>query len=85
MNVKPPGPPPPPGNPAAAGPEPADLVVLLALGRVADHVVGGGDLLEALLGGGVAGLASGWYCRDSFRYALLISLADAVSDTPRTR
>src|SRR5690606_22077318 len=32
---------------------PADLVVLLALGLVAEHVVGGRDLLEALLGGGV--------------------------------
>src|SRR5262245_20930599 len=28
----------------------ADVVVLLALGLVADHVVGGGDLLEALFG-----------------------------------
>ena len=40
--------PPPKGLPA--GPESADLVVLLALGRVAEHVVGGRDLLEAVLG-----------------------------------
>ena len=33
--------------------EPADLVVLLAPGLVAEHVVGGRDLLEALLGLGV--------------------------------
>src|SRR5690606_14574158 len=43
-----------PAEHAAGGPEPANLVVLLALLGVADHVVGGGHLLEALLGGPVA-------------------------------
>jgi hypothetical protein len=38
----------------AGGDHLADLVVLLALVGVAEHVVGGGDLLEALLGRGVA-------------------------------
>ena len=33
----------------AQGPEAADLVVLLALVGVAEDVVGGGDLLEAVL------------------------------------
>src|SRR5690606_1931529 len=41
------------------GAELADLVVLLALGLVADDVVGGGDLLEALLGGGVTRVGVG--------------------------
>jgi hypothetical protein len=41
------------------GAELADLVVLLALGLVADHVVGGRDLLEAGLGGVVAGVGIG--------------------------
>ena len=43
----------PPPKPPAAGPEAADLVVLLALVGVTEDVVGGGDLLEALLGAGV--------------------------------
>src|SRR5262249_51775652 len=37
----------------AHGTEGADLVVLLALGLVADHVVRGRDLLEPLLRGGI--------------------------------
>jgi hypothetical protein len=41
------------------GTEGADLVVLLALLGVADHVVGGGDLLEPLFGGGIAGVGVG--------------------------
>ena len=41
------------GRPAAHRPEPAHLVVLVALGLVAEHVVGDRHLLEALLGGGV--------------------------------
>ena len=39
--------------------EPADLVVLLALGVVAEHVVGRRHFLEALLGGGVVRVAIG--------------------------
>ena len=58
MNVKPCGPPPPapgPGpKPGRHRAEPTDLVVLLALRGVAEDVVGGRDLLEALLGLGVA-------------------------------
>src|SRR4030095_5415630 len=34
--------------------QPACLVVLLALGRVGEHVVGFGNLLETLFGGSVA-------------------------------
>ena len=76
---------PPAAEHAAHGPELADLVVLLALLLVAHHVVGGRHLLEALLGGLVARVGVGWYWRDSLRYALLMSLAEAVSLTPRTR
>src|SRR5690606_36065146 len=43
----------------AHGAEPADLVVLLALLLVADDVVGGRDLLEPLLGGGVTRVGVG--------------------------
>ena len=43
----------------AHGTELADLVVLLALLGIPDHVVGGGDLLEALLGLGVARVGVG--------------------------
>src|SRR5690606_33153011 len=49
----------PAGETCAHGPEAADLVVLLALLGVADHVVGGRDLLEALLGGLVARVGVG--------------------------
>ena len=48
-----PGAPKPP-KPAAAGEQLAGLVVLLALGRVGEHAVGLGDLLEPRLGLGVA-------------------------------
>ena len=41
------------GEGVGAGTEGADLVVLLALGRVPEHVVGGRDVLEAILGSGV--------------------------------
>ena len=44
------------GERIAPGGEAADLVVLRALVGVADHVVGGGDLLEALLGAGIVGV-----------------------------
>src|SRR5690606_1952537 len=47
------------GEAGRGGPEAAHLVVLLAPLGVADHVVGGGDLLEPLLGGGVAGVGVG--------------------------
>jgi hypothetical protein len=57
----------------------------LPLVRIAEHVVGGLDLLELLLGRGVAGLRSGWYWRASLRYAFLMSSADAFLSTPRTR
>src|SRR5690606_33564121 len=43
----------------ADGAHAADLVVLLALVGVADHLVGGRDLLEALLGDGVVGVGVG--------------------------
>jgi hypothetical protein len=46
-------------EPGARRPEPPHLVVLLAPLGVADHVVGGRHLLEALLGGGVAGVGVG--------------------------
>ena len=60
-------PPAPAAGPAAAEPARAgagrhhlaDLVVLLALLGVAEHVVRGGDLLEALLGVLVAGVRVG--------------------------
>ena len=41
------------GEGVAGRAQAADLVVLLALGRVAEHVVGGRDLLEPVLGPGV--------------------------------
>ena len=44
---------------AAHRAEPADLVVLGALGLVTEHVVGGRHRLEALLGRGVAGVLVG--------------------------
>src|SRR4029077_9998803 len=44
---------------AADRPEFADLVVLLALGLVAQHVVRRADLFESLLGGIVAGMRVG--------------------------
>ncbi len=64
-NVWPPNPPPPlglkppPNGLPPIGPERADLVVLLALGLVAEHVVRRADRLEALLGRGVAGVRVG--------------------------
>src|SRR5690606_37033451 len=48
-----------PAEAAGRGAEAADLVVLLALGLVAQDVVGRGDLLEALLGPGIAGVGVG--------------------------
>jgi hypothetical protein len=72
------------GTEASHGAEATDLVVLLALGVVAEHVVGGADLLEPLLGGGVTGVVSGWLSRASLRYALVISLASRGGLTPRT-
>ena len=57
----------PTGAVAAHRTEPADLVVLLAPRLVTEHVVRGRDLLEALFGGGVDWLASGWCVRASFR------------------
>ena len=63
--------------------EATHLVVLLATCFVAEHVRGR-DLLEAILGLGVVPVGVRWYCRASFRYALVMSLADAPSSTPST-
>ena len=63
-----------------------DLVVLLALGLVADDVVRGRDLLEAFLGGGIAGVGVGMQLtgqlavrtRDVLRRRLLGDAEDLV-------
>ena len=98
-DVAAPGPPdpakPPNGAAGAARPHrrarPADrlpvgpeLVVLLALGRVAQDLVGLVDLLERRSAAASPGLASGWCWRASLRKAFLISAGDAVRGTPRT-
>ncbi len=44
-----------------------------ASGGRTEDLVGLVDLLEAPLAAGLAGLASGWYCRASFRKAFLMS------------
>ena len=65
---KPPGPKPPtPPGPDARRDHAPDLVVLLALLGVAEHVVRGVDLLEALLRRPrCPAFASGWCCLASF-------------------
>ena len=57
----------PAAGPAAGRERARAAVVLLALLGVAQHVVGLGDLLEALLGLLSSGLRSGWYWRASLR------------------
>ena len=59
LKLKPPGPPGAAALEPADRAEPADLVVLLALGFVAQHVVGRADFLEPLLGSVVAGVGVG--------------------------
>ena len=71
----------------AIGPRLANLVVLLALVLVAEHVVGGRDLLEPLLGGGVAaGWRRGGAAVPACRYAALMSFceADSACRAPRS-
>ena len=62
----------------------ADLVVLLALLGVAEHVVRGRDLLEALLGVLVAGVGVGVELLGELAVGRVMSFSDASFDTPST-
>ena len=80
--AKPPG----PAGPAAP-PKPANMpagVVLLALLGVRERVVGLLDLLEALLGRAVAGVAVGVVLAGQLAVGLLDLLAEAPRPTPST-
>ena len=79
-----PAPGPRPAGPAAAERANAAGVVLLALLRVRERVVGALDLLEALLGRRVVGVAVGVVLAGQLAVGPLDLLGEAFLSTPRT-
>jgi hypothetical protein len=67
----------------AATEQPPGLVVLLALVRIRQYVVGFGDLLEALFGSGVAGVLIRMVVTSQLAVSLISSGLASLA-TPRT-